>query len=571
MGALKRQISGGRLKVVIGVFALAGIALLLRAVDLQVLERDFLTSQGEQRQVRTLTESAHRGMITDRHGEPLAISAPVQTAWANPQDLMEQRDRWSDLAAALEVEPAWLAERIESRSSREFVYLRRHMLPEQAERVAALRMQGVGLTREFRRYYPHGEATSHVLGYTNIDDQGQEGVELAFDQWLSGQPGAKRVLRDRHGRTIRDVASIRPARDGNTLALTLDQRLQYLAYRELKAAVAEHNARGGSAVMLDARSGEVLALVNQPGFNPNNRGAIRSDRARNRAITDTMEPGSVMKPFTVAAALDAGVVDANATLETGPGTMRVGRLTVRDLRDYGTIDLTTLIARSSNVGATQLALETPADRFWQTLHQAGFGQAPGTHFPGEARGRLRDFTTWREVEQATLGYGYGLSLSPLQMAAAYTAFANDGERVPVRLVRTADDLREPARVMSPRTARQVLAMMEHVIGTEGTARQAAIDGYRVAGKTGTSRKSGPGGYTEDRYFSSFVGLAPASDPRFVMAVVIDEPDAGVYYGGAVAAPVFRQVVGSALRMFNVRPDAMPEIPMRVAAEHEGAT
>ncbi|WP_018948921.1 penicillin-binding protein 2 [Thioalkalivibrio sp. ALMg11] len=571
MGALKRQISGGRLKVVIAVFAVAGVALLLRAVDLQVLERDFLTSQGEQRQVRTLTESANRGMITDRHGEPLAISAPVQTAWANPQDLMGQRERWPDLAAALEVEPGWLEERIEARASREFIYLRRQMLPDQAERVAALRIQGVGLTREFRRYYPHGEATSHVLGYTNIDDQGQEGVELAFDQWLAGHPGAKRVLRDRYGRSIRDVASIRTARDGNTLALTLDQRLQYLAYRELKTAVAEHNARGGSAVLLDARSGEILALVNQPGFNPNNRGAIRSDRARNRAITDTLEPGSVMKPFTVAAALDAGVVDANATLETGPGTMRVGRLTVRDLRDYGTIDLTTLIARSSNVGATQLALETPADRFWKTLHQAGFGQAPGTHFPGEASGRLRDFTTWREVEQATLGYGYGLSLSPLQMAASYTAFANDGERVPVRLVRTADDLRESAQVMTPRTARQVLAMMEHVIGTEGTARQAAIDGYRVAGKTGTSRKSGPGGYTEDRYFSSFVGLAPASDPRFVMAVVIDEPDAGVYYGGAVAAPVFRNVVGSALRMFNVRPDAMPEVPMRLAADHEGAT
>lgn len=571
MGALKRQISGGRLKVVIAVFAVACAALLLRAIDLQVLERDFLTKQGEQRQVRTLTESANRGMITDRHGEPLAISAPVQTAWANPQDLMGQRARWPDLAAALEVEPDWLEERIEARASREFIYLRRQMLPDQAERVAALRIQGVGLTREFRRYYPHGEATSHVLGYTNIDDQGQEGVELAFDQWLAGHPGAKRVLRDRYGRSIRDVASIRTARDGNTLALTLDQRLQYLAYRELKTAVAEHNARGGSAVLLDARSGEILALANQPGFNPNNRGAIRSDRARNRAITDTLEPGSVMKPFTVAAALDAGVVDANATLETGPGTMRVGRLTVRDLRDYGTIDLTTLIARSSNVGATQLALETPADRFWETLHQAGFGQAPGTHFPGEASGRLRDFTTWREVEQATLGYGYGLSLSPLQMAASYTAFANDGERVPVRLVRTADDLRESAQVMTPRTARQVLAMMEHVIGTEGTARQAAIDGYRVAGKTGTSRKSGPGGYTEDRYFSSFVGLAPASDPRFVMAVVIDEPDAGVYYGGAVAAPVFRNVVGSALRMFNVRPDAMPEVPMRMAADHEGAT
>ncbi|WP_018140219.1 penicillin-binding protein 2 [Thioalkalivibrio sp. ALJ7] len=571
MGALKRQISGGRLKVVIAVFAVASVALLLRAIDLQVLERDFLTKQGEQRQVRTLTESANRGMITDRYGEPLAISAPVQTAWANPRDLIGQRERWPDLAAALGVEDRWLAERIESRASREFIYLRRHMLPEQAERVAALRMQGVGLTREFRRYYPHGEATSHVLGYTNIDDQGQEGVELAFDQWLSGQPGAKRVLRDRHGRTIRDVASIRPARDGNTLALTLDQRLQYLAYRELKTAVTEHNASGGSAVLLDARSGEILALVNQPGFNPNNRGAIRSDHARNRAVTDTLEPGSVMKPFTVAAALDSGAVDVNDTLETGPGTMRVGRLTVRDLRDYGTIDLTTLIARSSNVGATQLALDTPPDQFWQALHQAGFGQRPGTHFPGEAAGRLRDFPTWREVEQATLGYGYGLSLSPLQMAAAYTAFANDGQRVPVRLVRTADDLREPTQVMTPRTARQVLAMMEHVIGTEGTARQAAIDGYRVAGKTGTSRKSGPGGYTEDRYFSSFVGLAPASDPRFVMAVVIDEPGAGVYYGGAVAAPVFQRVVSSALRMFNVYPDAMPEIPMRLAAEHEGAT
>ncbi|WP_019626885.1 penicillin-binding protein 2 [Thioalkalivibrio sp. ALJT] len=571
MGALKRQISGGRLKVVIGVFAIASAALLLRAIDLQVLERDFLTQQGEQRQVRTLIESAHRGMITDREGEPLAISAPVQTAWANPQDLLDQRDRWDELAAVLEVEPDWLAERIESRAEREFIYLRRHMLPAQAERVAALRVQGVGLNREFRRYYPHGAATSHVLGYTNIDDQGQEGVELAFDYWLSGQPGSKRVLRDRHGRTIRDVASIRPARDGHTLALTLDQRLQYLAYRELKAAVTEHNARGGSAVLLDARSGEVLALVNQPGFNPNNRGAIRSDRARNRAITDTLEPGSVMKPFTVAAALDAGAVDPNATLDTGPGTMRVGRLTVRDLRDYGTIDLTTLIARSSNVGATQLALATPADRLWQTLHQAGFGQAPGTHFPGEASGRLRDFTTWREVEQATLAYGYGLSASTLQMAAAYTAFANNGKRIPVRLVRTADDLREPARVMAPETAQQVLAMMEHVIGTEGTARQAAIDGYRVAGKTGTSRKSGPGGYTEDRYYSNFVGLAPASDPRFVMAVVIDEPRAGVYYGGAVAAPVFQRVMASALRMFNVRPDAMPEIPMRLAAEREGTT
>lgn len=570
MGALKRQISGVRLKILVGVFGMAVAALLVRAIDLQVLDRDFLTQQGEQRQVRTLIESAHRGMITDRNGEPLAISAPVQTAWGNPRELIQQRERWPALAEALDVELAWLGERIESRAEREFIYLRRHMLPERARDVAALRMQGVGLKREFRRYYPHGEAISHVLGYTDIDDRGQEGVELAFDGWLSGRPGAKRVLRDRHGRSIRDVASIRSARDGNTLALTLDRRLQYLAYRELKAAVAEHDAQGGSAVLLDARSGEVLAMANQPGFNPNNREGIRPERARNRAITDTLEPGSVMKPFTVAAALDAGAVDPNATLDTSPGTMRVGRLTVRDLRDYGTIDLTTLIARSSNVGATQLALETPPSELWQTLFQAGFGRSPGTHFPGEASGRLRDFTTWREIEQATMGYGYGLSMSPLQMAAAFTSFANAGLQVPVRLVRTADDVREPARVMTARTARRVLAMMEHVVGTEGTARRAAIDGYRVAGKTGTSRKTTPDGYADDRYYSSFVGLAPASAPRFVMAVVIDEPDSGVYYGGAVAAPVFQRVVSSALRMYNVRPDAMPEIPTRLAAGQDGA-
>ncbi|WP_017925259.1 penicillin-binding protein 2 [Thioalkalivibrio sp. HL-Eb18] len=571
MGALKRQVSHGRLKVLLVVSALVLVALVLRAIDLQVLSRDFLTQQGEQRQVRTLTESAHRGMVTDRNGEPLAISAPVQTAWANPKDLLEQRDRWPELAEALQVDADWLAERIESRAGREFMYLRRHMLPAQAEQVTALRIQGLGLTREFRRYYPHGETTSHILGYTDIDDRGQEGVELAFNDWLSGAPGAKRVLRDRHGRTIRDVASIRPARDGRTLRLTIDQRLQYLAYRELKAAVAEHDAQGGSAVLLDARTGDVLAMVNQPSFNPNNRGSIRSELARNRSLTDSMEPGSVIKPFTVAAALDAGIIDPNVTLDTRPGTMRVGRLTVRDFRDYGVIDLTTLIARSSNVGATKLALDLPPDRFWQVLHQAGFGQSTGTHFPGEVSGRLRDFPTWREVEQATMGYGYGLSITPLQMAAAYTAFANDGERIPVRLVQTADDLREPAGVMSPETAQRVLAMMEHTIGSEGTARQAAIDGYRIAGKTGTSRKSGPGGYTEDRYISSFVGLAPASDPRFVMAVVIDEPNAGTYFGGAVAAPVFRNVIGSALRMFNVRPDAMPDIPMQFAAEREGST
>lgn len=568
MGALKREISMARLYTVGVLLLLMLVALVLRAADLQVFKSDFLSAQGEARQVRTLTETAHRGTITDRHGEPLAISAPVHTAWAVPGDLLDAPERWDELAEALQTDPEELAGRIEERADREFMYLRRHMLPSQAEAVEELRVPGVSLAREFRRYYPHGEAVSHVLGYTDIDDRGQEGIELAFDYWMTGQPGSKRVLQDRHGRTIRDVASIRPAREGHALGLTLDARLQYLAYRELKAAVQRHDARGGSAVLLDARSGDVLALVNQPGFNPNNRGSIRSERARNRAVVDAFEPGSVLKPFTVAAALDSGAVDPHETLDTAPGTMRVGQLTVRDLRDFGTIDLTTLIARSSNVGATRLAMDTDPADFWRVLSRAGFGQSAGLHFPGEARGTLRDFTAWREVEQATLGYGYGMAATPLQLAAAYTAFANEGRRMPVRLVETADDVREPEEVMSPGTAARLMAMMEHTVGPEGTARQAVIDGYRVAGKTGTARKAVAGGYAEDRYYSSFVGLVPASDPRFVMAVVVDEP-ADMHYGGAVAAPVFREVTASALRMYNVRPDAMPDIPMQIAAGEEG--
>jgi len=423
--------------------------------------------------------------------------------------------------------------------------------------------------REFRRYYPHGEATAHIVGFTDIDERGQEGMELAFDGWLSGRPGAKRVLRDRHGQKIRDVAAIRAAQDGHDLRLTIDQRLQFLAYRELKAAVQKHNARGGSAVLVDALSGDILALVNQPGFNPNNRARLDLSLTRNRAVTDTLEPGSVIKPFTVAAALETGTVTPDVQLETAPGTMRVGRHTVRDIRNFGRIDLTTLISRSSNVGSTQLALETPPGDFWRMLHLAGFGRSLETGLPGEAGGLLRDFPTWRRVEQATLGYGYGLSATPLHLAAAYTAFANDGQRIPLRLVETAGDDRQPEQVMSPETARQVLAMMEHVTGREGTARQAVIAGYRVAGKTGTSRKAIAGGYASDRYFSSFVGLAPVSGPRFVMAVVIDEPAAGVYYGGAVAAPVFASVVESALRLFNVPPDRLGEDQLRMAEERRG--
>jgi cell division protein FtsI (penicillin-binding protein 3) len=571
VGALKRQVSHGRFRVLAaGLLALTAL-LLLRAMDLQVLKRDFLQGQGEARQVRTIVEPAYRGMITDRNGEPLAISGPVETVWAHPGELLAEADRLPVLARALGVDSAALRTRLEERADREFLYLRRHLPPEQARVVADLAVPGVALMREFRRYYPHGEAVAHIVGFTDIDERGQEGMELAFDGWLSGRPGSKRILRDRHGQKIRDVASIVPARDGHDLRLTIDQRLQYLAYRELKAAVQAHKARGGSAVLVDARSGDILAMVNQPGFNPNNRSGLEPGVTRNRAATDTMEPGSVIKPFTVAVALETGTVGADVQLDTAPGTMRVGRHTVRDIRNFGRIDLTTLISRSSNVGSTQLALQTPPADFWRMLHQAGFGRSLGTGLPGEVGGLLRDFPTWRRVEQATLGYGYGLSVTPLQLAAAYTAFANDGYRVPLRLVEAAGDDRQPERVMRSDTARQVLAMMEHVTGPEGTARQAAIAGYRVAGKTGTSRKAIAGGYATNRYYSVFVGIAPVSNPRFVMAVVVDEPSAGVYYGGAVAAPVFARVVEQALRLFHEPPDHLGASGLRMALERRGPT
>lgn len=572
MGALKRKISHGRLWLVMGLMGCLGLVLVLRAIDLQILNRDFLQGQGEARQVRTVVQSAQRGTIMDRNGEPLALSGPVESVWAHPGELLKALDRLPLLAEVLDLEPQTLRQRVEQRSQREFMYLRRHLPPEQARQVEALGIPGVALLREFRRYYPHGETVSHIVGFTDIDEQGQEGMELLFDGWLSGQSGAKRVVRDRHGRSVQDVAALRLAQDGHNLRLTLDQRLQYLAYLELKATVQQHNARGGAAVLVDARSGDILAMVNQPGFNPNNRAQIDAALTRNRAMIDSFEPGSVIKPFTVAAALEAGVVRPDSVLDTSPGTLRVGRHTVRDIRNFGRIDLSTLIARSSNVGSTQLVLDTPPEIFWRMLHQAGFGQSLGLGFPGEVTGLLRDFPTWRRVEQATMGYGYGLSVTPLHLAAAYTAFANSGYRVPLRLVETAGDTRAPQVVMRADIAQQVLMMMEQSTGRAyGTARQARIQGYRVAGKTGTSRKAVAGGYAEDAYISTFVGLAPASRPRFVMVVVIDEPRAGVYYGGAVAAPMFARVVEAALRLFHVPPDDLSEPPPRIALERPGVS
>ena len=532
----------------------AGFAVLgWRAVDLQVFDRGFLQKEADARHLRTVTLSAHRGMILDRNGEPLAVSTPVDSIWANPRELIPARVPLGRLATVLGMEHDELQRRLAARAGREFVYLRRHVDPAVAARVEALEIPGIYLQREYRRYYPDGEVIAHVVGFTNIDDQGQEGMELAYDDWLRGEPGAKRVIKDGLRDTIEDVELIRAPRPGRDLVLSIDRRLQYLAYRELKAAVRHHKARSGSVVLLDATTGEVLAMVNQPSFNPNNRKRKRPADMRNRAVTDVFEPGSTIKPFTVACGLELGKYRPDTRIETGPGWYQVGVNTIRDIHNYGTLDVTGVIRKSSNVGASKIALSLPRDAFWSLLDRVGFGTATASGFPGEAAGLLVNYRRWYPIEQATLAFGYGLSVTPLQLARAYGIFATDGVLYPSSLLRLE---RPPAgeRVVSARVARQVRRMLEEVVGPEGTAQKAAVPGYRVAGKTGTVRKSVGGGYAEDRYNAVFVGLAPASAPRLVALVMINEPDNGEYYGGAVAAPVFARVMTGALRLLNVAPD-----------------
>ncbi|MCG5493405.1 peptidoglycan D,D-transpeptidase FtsI family protein [Ectothiorhodospira variabilis] len=551
-------VSRWRRLVVLGALVLAFSAVLVRGVDLQVVQQDFLRGEGDARHLRVVALPAHRGMIMDRQGEPMAVSTPVDTVWANPQEVLEEPQRLQEVAQVLGVDPTALYRRVSDRAGREFVYLRRHVTPEVGARVSALGVPGVGLQREYRRYYPMGEVASHVLGFTNIDDHGQEGIELGYNAWLTGEPGAKRVLRDRLGRVIRDVENIRPASHGQDLRLTIDQRLQYLAYRELKAAVSAHGARAGSAVILDARNGDVLAMVNQPSYNPNNRETLQGDRFRNRAVTDLIEPGSTIKPFTVAAALESGQFQPETLLETSPGTLRVGRHTIRDIRNYGLIDLSTLLVKSSNVGASKLAMAIEPQALWETFFQLGFGRATGSGFPGEAGGTLRDFLYWREVDRATLAFGYGVSVSMLQLAQAYAAIANDGVMPAPRFVQS-QEVRPGEQVMHASTARTLVDMLEASVEPGGTGVRARVEGYRVAGKTGTVRKSGAGGYTEGRYLSLFAGMAPASNPRLVMVVMVDEPSGDQYYGGQVAAPVFSNVMRGALRLMDIPPDDLPAL------------
>jgi cell division protein FtsI (penicillin-binding protein 3) len=529
---------------------LCAAVLVARSFQLQVLNNAFLVREADARHLRVAKIAAHRGIITDRNGEPLAVSTPVDSVWVNPRKLIAAAsDSIPQLAAALRVDAGELRRRLTRNVDKEFLYLRRHMRPSDAEAIAQLRIPGVEREREYRRYYPAGEVTGHLIGFTNIDDQGQEGLELAFNHWLEGKPGKKRVLQDRLGRIVEDVERIESPSPGRELATSIDLRIQYLAYRELKSAVQRNNAESGSVVVLDVATGEVLATANQPSYNPNDRSQFAAARYRNRAITDIFEPGSSIKPLIIAAALESGRYDGRSRVDTSPGFVKV----IEDEHNLGKIDLKTILARSSNVGATKIAMSLPPESLYSVLSGFGLGRLSASGFPGESAGLLSHYSNWRPISQATLAYGYGLSVTPLQLAQAYSVIGAGGLHRPVSLVRI-DAQPIARRVISADTADTVLAMLENVVSPGGTGRRAAIAGYRVGGKTGTVKKFAPGGYSEKRYTALFAGLAPISDPRLAVVVIIDEPTDGNYYGGDVAAPVFARVVNGAFRILAIPPD-----------------
>jgi cell division protein FtsI (penicillin-binding protein 3) len=535
------------------IVVLLGFGVLLgRSVYLQGMHRAFLQQKGDARYSRALTLSAHRGMITDRNGEPLAISTPVESIWASPPDVKTNPAQVKKLASLLDMKPAEVSKKVDD-DQREFVYLKRRIPPELAGEVMRLGIPGVFMQREYRRYYPAGEVTAHLVGFTGVDENGQEGFELAYQSWLSGKAGSRRVIKDRQGHIVEDLEAVKVPQDGHDLVLSIDRKIQYLAYRELAHAVETHKAKAGAAIVLDAKTGEILAMANMPTYNPNNPVNING-RSRNRAIVDIYEPGSTLKPFTIAAALEAGTFKPETQIQTSPGWLKIGSATVHDAHPEGLLTVAQVIQKSSNVGAAKIALTLQPQYMWSALNQMGFGSPVHAGFPGEASGKLRPYKTWRPIEQATMAFGHGISVSLLQLARGYGIFANDGELMPVSLLKT-KDAPIGQQVISAETAHQVKDMLEMVVQPGGTAPRAQVLGYRVAGKTGTAHKLGIGGYQSDKYISSFIGMAPASNPRLIIAVMIDEPSDGQYYGGAVAAPVFSAVMSGALRMLAVPQDA----------------
>ncbi len=529
------------------------LVLAARALYLQGLRNDFLQQKGETRYARVIEISAHRGMVTDRNGEPLALSTPVESVWAAPADANLSSEQRAKLTKLLGMDAAELKRKL-AESDRDFVYLKRQLPPEQAAKVVQLNLPGVFLQREYRRYYPAAEVTAHVVGVTGVDDNGQEGIELAYQDWLSGKVGSRRVIKDRLGRVVEDIESIRAPQEGRELALSIDQRIQYLAFRELKSAIALNEAKAGSLVVLDVKTGEVLALANWPTYNPNNRDTFKTGRSRNRAVVDLFEPGSTLKPFTVAAALESGLVSPGSMIDTEGGHYTIGNRTIHDAHPEGILTVAQVIQKSSNVGSAKMALAMAPQKMWSIFSDVGFGTQTKVGFPGEATGRLRAYQTWKPIEQATMSYGHGISVSLLQLARAYSVFATNGELKPLTLVKR-DQPVEGKAVISPRTAMAVRKMLEMVTQPGGTATRAQVAGFRVAGKTGTAHKLLGASYATDRYISSFVGFAPASNPRLVIAVMLDEPGGKSYYGGEVAAPVFSTVMAGALRLLGIEPDA----------------
>ena len=567
MISFRRVFEHGRFGFVLILLALMVGALAWRIVDLHVFDHDFLQGQGDARSVRHIPIPAHRGVITDRNGEPLAVSTPVLAIWGNGRELQGVREQWPELARMLGQEPKALSERLEGAAGREFVYLARGLAPELGQQVLDLEIPGVYGLEEFRRFYPAGEVAAHVVGFTDIDDKGREGMELAFDQWLAGVPGQRQVLKDRRGRVIKDVQVLSNAKAGGALELSIDLRLQYLAHRELRNALLEFGAKAGSLVMVDVRTGEILAMVNQPVYNPNNRKVLQPAAMRNRAMIDAFEPGSTVKPFTIAAALGTGKWRAESVVDTTPGWMRIGRYTIRDVSRGGRLDLTGILMKSSNIGISKIALDIGAEPVYSMMQSAGFGQATGLGFPGERVGVLPNHRVWKEAEIAALAYGYGLSVTAVQLAHAYATLGNDGKSVPLSLVRR-DRPQEGHRVMDGKIAREVLTMLRAVVEEPGGGgSRAKVPGYHVGGKSGTAKKvSKAGGYTDDASRSFFAGLAPLSNPRIATVVVIDEPSKGGYYGGLVSAPVFGRVMAGALRLMNVAPDNLPTEPRTAAVE-----
>lgn len=550
---MRRQHHFARLVTVTFFFTILLLVLIWRMVDLTVLHRKFLQGQGNARSIRVVDIPAYRGMIADRTGTPLAISTPVQSVWVNPKEFSPDKAQFMQLARYLDLTPKALSKRVTRAKNKEFLYLKRQLPPALSKKIEALNIPGVNFQKEFKRYYPDSDSMSQIIGFTNVDDKGLEGIELAYQDWLMGIVGKKRVIKDRLGQIIEELGVLKEPRAGHDLTLSIDRRLQYLAYSELNKTVEEFGAKSGSVVVLDAENGEILAIANVPSYNPNSRGRYVRETYRNRALTDTFEPGSVIKPFSIASALETGLFTPDTIIDTNPSWMRVHGKTVRDIHNYGVLDVTGVLQHSSNVGVTKMVLASPPEQLIGLLQHCGFAQRTESAYPGESDGSIVRAKDANPFVLATLGFGYGLSVTPMQLAKGYLIFANQGKQMPVTFIHN-DKPAPGIQAMQPKTAEQVLLMLEAVLGKEGTGKDARVPGYRVAGKTGTARIAGKEGYKDKKYAASFVGIAPVSHPKFVVAVVIHEPSHKGYYAAAVAAPLFSKVMSGALRLFNVPTD-----------------